>query len=477
MFDRKNPRIIWVAPGTSEGEGTWEQPYTTIARAIERVQPGYTIVLKSGHYTGDQTIEVSGTVEMPIQITGDEDAVAEIREGCWYFYDTSDLIIANLTFRDAPYGAVSVIGLCERNRYEQLQFVNCGTSKKSAITFYFGGSGGNCNVVENCVFDHMAVEPGTPAGQDVSVGLMISEGDREGGALIRHHIVRRNRFVNYGYGILVGTGDHDGTQHGHTIEYNRIEHCGTEGVLVKCGDTQVRGNVVRNCLRNSIAVTSGTCSVIEDNRIIDCAAGIQVHGPGHTIANNCIIRTGGEALRACGAAGDAQAATNLFIENNTIVGCSAGAAEAAGIRIDRGTTCIIQRNLVHGPGKPYLFVNNAGGTGESSCVIADNIIAGGGTLLDGFAGSEVTFCDAGSDNYENDSGYGAHGWMLRPEGIDPNLDDADDEGEYREASVLINDKGELILPGDEDGEALYSSYEQLNSLLLGDEDEEDSQEE
>lgn len=334
---------------------------SSIKEALDRVQPGNTIILKSGSYTGDVTVQVSGSARAPIRILPDDDASVEIYNSCWFFYDTSDLVVSGLTFRNAPYGAISIIGECKRNRFDSLQFLDCGSRKEASCTMFFGGTGGEFNVVDNCRFQRSTDNVTSP--ENASIGLMISQGDSDDSKRLRNCIFRRNHFINYGYGIMVGSSDSSASQYGHVVEYNTIENCFSGGIVVKCGDTQIRGNLVMNCPGKSITVLAGTGSMIESNRILDCGSGIAVNGPGHTISNNCLIRCGKEAVRVCAKSNEnSSPASSLFIESNTFIECGSAPTEVkprvAGITIEPGTTCAIRRNLIYGNGEAFHIVKS-----------------------------------------------------------------------------------------------------------------------
>jgi hypothetical protein len=438
MFDRNDPSILWVANADRDGgQGTFESPFSSPERALAVAQPGRTVVLRPGVYDRSVTFEISGSPHKPVVVAAEDPFSVEVRGVCWFFYDVCDCIVTGLTFKDAPMGALAMIGACSRNRLDNIRFINCGASEKSSCALFFGGSGGSCNVVENCRFEHEPAAPRCerPAGV-MSVGLMVSEGDSDHGAPITDHVFRRNAFINCDYGICIGAGDAPDGQYGHIVEYNTIVNPGIEGILVKCGDTQVRGNLVQGSPRNSISIAAGKNSVIEANRIIDCASGIGVSGDGHTVSNNCLIRCRAHAVDARGPSegGKVPAATNLFIEDNTCIACgtppNGGAADApariAGIRIDPGASCIIRHNLFFGPGVPY--VSGGGGAGV---LVKDNAAAGGCETRPGVAAAEVAFKEPARDDYTNDSGFGASGWMLRPEAIDPRIDEIDEKDDYR----------------------------------------------
>jgi hypothetical protein len=443
MFDTNDPSIVWVSPSASggAGDGTFEIPFDSITKALGVVRPGQTIVLKSGAYADSVNFEISGTIHQPIRITADAGAKVEVVKACWFFYDASDLIVSGITFVDAPFGAISVIGSCERNRFENLKFINCGTSAGTSCTLYFGGSGGSCNVVENCLFEHAARRAASGRAKEAlpgtgSIGLMVAEGDADHGAPIKDHVYRRNRFVNYDYGILIGTNDSSTGFYGHIVEYNTVENCAVEGILVKCGDSQVKGNLVRRCDSNSIDIAAGKGSVVSDNRVADCGNGIRVNGADHTVTNNCVVRCGGPGLWAGGPLSGVgvvrAAAINLFIENNTFVDC--------GLRIDPGTTCIIRRNLIAGAGMSLKVIDPPaygketlpadGRLKPSQWMAVDNIVSDAVSTIEGMSRADVVFPGRDGDDFTNDSGYGARGWILKPEAFDPDLDEAAEAEKY-----------------------------------------------
>ncbi|HEX7511381.1 MAG TPA: hypothetical protein VF335_08780, partial [Chitinivibrionales bacterium] len=191
---------IWVssAPNGSE-EGSYEQPYSSIANAVEKALPGQTVVLKAGNYSGDVTIEHGGTMEKPLRIMAEKGAVVQCVGACWYFYDVTDIICSGILFKESPGMAIAVMGKCERNRFELLQFMDCSLTKENACTFFFGGSGQFCNIVESCdFFQSGAKRQSSKIQPSLSIGIMIAEGDFQQGEPNRDCIVSKNRFSGYG---------------------------------------------------------------------------------------------------------------------------------------------------------------------------------------------------------------------------------------------------------------------------------------
>ena len=477
MIARNDQKFVWVTPGEDvSGEGSYANPFRSVSKAVECAMPGQTVVLKRGLYQGDVTIQKSGLIDKPLRIIAEKDAEVICSEACWYLYDVSDIILSGLVFRDSPGIALSVVGKCLRNRFEFLSFVNCGTAGKESCTLFLGGSGQACNVVESCCFERAADAP-EEHSPNVSIGLLISEGDYQEGEANCDCIITKNRFVNYGYGILVGSQDSTTGEYGHQVTYNTLENCSAEGIMVKCGDTLVKGNKVKNCAQHAISVVAGKSSIVEENRIIRCGSGIRVTGKGHTVANNCIASCQKEAINILlKSSQDAAPALNIIIEQNTCVNWGGGSHprdKQGGVVIGPGASCILRKNLFHGPGKPYSVPDTGQRKrgkksligGAVGCLIADNISSGGCEALDGCARNEISFESVSHDNYDNASGYGASGWWLKHGPIDikelPGEDDAepvhvdDVSSAAEEGGPSLDDEA----PDDlEEGEAIFRSF-------------------
>ncbi|HUI91199.1 MAG TPA: right-handed parallel beta-helix repeat-containing protein [Chitinivibrionales bacterium] len=421
-YPKDDPKYLWVIPSDeNDGQGTFDRPFGRIAAALAKVKPGQVIVLKAGTYPGDVTVERSGIFDKPIYLVADKSAAVVVAAACWYFYDACDFIVSGITFKDSPLGSLALTGACERNRFEHLSFIDCGSRQKASCTMFFGGAGASCNMVEFCNFERSLQLSGNAGKKpdDIVVGLMISEGDSREGQPITNHVVRRNRFTNYDYGVLIGAEDATARQYGHIISFNTIENCGREGIMVKCGDTQVKGNVLTRCLCHSISVVTGEGSVVEDNRIVDCGIGIRVAGKGHTVVNNCIVRSSNEAICVMEKNGaDGVASQNIFIEQNTCALWSQKAQPSLpAISIASGSSAIIKKNLFWGAGDPYRFTG--AGNNKEKHLIFDNISTYGSTAPDGVTAGRFKLGSQEQDNFDNDSGYGASGWMCRPEPYDP----------------------------------------------------------
>jgi len=431
-FDQDDPEILWVNADAPDAgcSGAYDNPFSTLETALDRVHPGQTIVLMRGEYVGDCNIQKSGTISNPIKIYVEEPGSVIISRASWFFYDTSDLIVSGFSFVNSPAGALSLIGACSRNRFDQLRFIDCGNRGETACTFYMGGAGGGCNIVEECTFEN-SIAPHV-AGKKATVALMVAHGDLENSRLITDNIIRRNTVTNYDYGIIAGSDGAQAARCGNVIEYNTLTNCSKEGILVKTGDTTVKGNKLSSCPMHAISIQSDLDCTIEDNRIEQAGTGIQIFGSGHTVTNNCLVACTATGIILRGVTdADTKPAKNCFVEHNTFVNCSGKAAgEVAGIIIDTGTTGIFQHNLIAGHGKPYAIHQAAGAHSTPDTaptpthfIVKDNSVMAGCEPLEGTKTIDVPFSNADKGDYTIEGAVGASGWVVTPEGFDPHIDD------------------------------------------------------
>ena len=72
----QTPNVIYLSPdGDDENPGTEDEPMTTVQQALVEVEPGDTIHLQPGEYTGKLATVKPGEPDNPITITGSKDAV------------------------------------------------------------------------------------------------------------------------------------------------------------------------------------------------------------------------------------------------------------------------------------------------------------------------------------------------------------------------------------------------------------------
>lgn len=444
-----------------DGSGSHDDPFSTVSEALAQAGPGERIILLAGRYVEKCTVEISGTIDSPIRIGAEPGAIVEIVESCWYFYGTSDLIVENLVFRDAPVGAISLVGTCNRNIFRNLTFDQCGTKNVASCTLFFGGSGCQCNVVADSRFIRN-IPGNTPAATsqaEATIALMIAEGDAGGNEANLNHVVRNNFFSGYDYGIMLGSSDINIGNYGHVVSGNTIEKCAVEGLLVKCGDTRINNNLVLNCPKGSVTVLCGEESMIEDNRIVDSGRGLVILGCGHTVRNNCFVRCQGEAVHVSAGFRDGLVnATNILIERNTCIDCGDGPNgqdRVAGARIDKETSCIVLENLFDGEGLPYSA------TLDRNVQISKNRTSGRCAPLAGCDFSPTQYVDRGADNFTNESGFGASGWVLTslPPVAAEELTLSRDEFEAAEEARLAAEQSDEDTVADSHSSAIRSFFQ------------------
>jgi hypothetical protein len=446
VYSREDPSIIWIAPdGSGKGRGSYDDPYTDATYGIGKAEPGSTVVFKAGRYFGDVTVQSGGSLQLPLSITVERAGDTVFDCGSWYLYDSSDLILSGFVFANTINSSLSVIGACERNCFRYLRFDGYAVLKDAGCNIFFGGSGSRCNVVEDCEFDagpdvrHSVKKP-------VSIGILVSEGDTEDTDMLnRDYLFRRNIFSGYDCGILLGSRGIDGKQCGHIVEGNVFTGCAADGVRVKCGDVILRGNVFSACANSAVSVLMGYGSFVTDNRIEDCATGIRVLGAGHTIRNNCILRSSHQSVHVSLPEDEGIApASNIIIENNTCVHGISPDVGPIGVRIDTGTSCVIRGNIFSGRGMSWE-VFGTGDASKTSIYSGDNISAGACAPAQGCVAGAAGFINEKAGNYENASWHGAHGWMARG----TEMENAADESErYASAVSAATDNGGME-PGQE----------------------------
>lgn len=465
-YNYDDPNILWIHPDAPDAgcSGAYDNPFSSIESALERVKPGQTIVLMEGEYVGSCNIEKSGTPHHPIRICGEHPEKTVISEACWFFYDTSDLIVSDLTFINAPFGAVSLIGNCSRNRFDSLRFINCGNRGSTGCTFYMGGAGGGCNVVEACHFEHSVVSSVSDASlRNARVALMLAQGDMEHNNPILDNVIQQNTIINYDYGIIAGSDESHSVRCSHIIEYNIINNCSREGICVKSGDITVKGNLITGTCTTGITVASPLDCTVENNRIIRTVTGISLCGEGHTVSNNCIINCTASGIHI----NDTTVLTskNCFIEHNTIVDCgnasTASTPAGAGIVIAAGTSGILQYNLFSGRSKPYAIITPpAADKGElnmeTDFVIKDNGIVGNGNIPEGTCVVTAQFSDAINNNYTLDSDYGASGSVVLPEGCTAASDECSTSAVDWTPTMESDENDAPPLPENHDPATLFS---------------------
>lgn len=285
-MNRNSVKDIFVSESYhGESNGSEEAPFRSITKALEVAGPGSRILLNEGIYSESVSIQMSGTLSDPIKIEAQKDKNV-IVTASWFIYDSSDIIISGIKFKDITSQALSIIGTCERNSINNIIFENCGTSDKTPCTLFIGGSGSNCNVIEKCDFSNN--------NSDKTIGIIISEGNSDEEALPNSNIIiRENMFTGFDTAMIIGTREDETVNglYGHIIEGNKISDCKSEGIRLRGGDITIKDNLIKKCGSCGINIKSGIEQTISHNRFDSCKTAISLESDDILIRQNAFINS------------------------------------------------------------------------------------------------------------------------------------------------------------------------------------------
>ncbi len=382
--------------------GSEEAPFNSITKALELAGPGSRIVLKEGIYSESISIQTSGTISEPIKIEAHKGECPEITSS-WFIYDSSDIIISGIKFKNISSQALSIIGLCERNSFKDLTFENCGTDSKTPCTLFIGGSGSNCNVIEKCSFLNSASAK--------AIGIIISEGNSDDEARPNSNIIiRENNFKGFDTALIVGTRDEEDINglYGHIIEGNKITDCKSEGIRLRGGDISIKDNLIKNCGKYGITIKSGVEQTISFNRLEECKTAISIESDDILIRENIIINSESNAIEINKIKNKPKG--SVAINHNTFVQNTKN--NNACIFLSENRPLIARKNL--------LF--------NTDNIINDEMTDKHSFLEKNYCNIESSTnnycpflqfegCDTENGNYSTESGIGASGWQVEGEQI------------------------------------------------------------
>ena len=435
---------IFVSPLAQEhGNGSREYPFSSIEEALSLVGAGSSVVLLNGTYSETVSIQISGELTNPIKIRAEKLGGAVVTSN-WFLYDSSDIIISGIIFRDIPSQAISVIGNCERNSFYELTFLNCGTSEKKPCTIFFGGSGAYCIVVEKCLFDNRSSKKSKN-----SIAIIVTEGDtEEQNRANKNFLIRENRFLNYGTTISLGTRDESvsNENYSHIIESNRIEKCFEPAIKVRCNGSIIRDNLIKNCQKSAVDIICGSEQEISSNRIENCVNSIELQKSDVTISQNCFIKNIKSDICIIEKIDNRQGAISII--NNTFVSNNNGSVS---IVTPKKVPIVVTENI---------FSYSKDIFHKSKKIATTHFV---NNIMD----PKILFEDISVGNYSTDKNEGAVGWAVLGEDI-PIV-----KKELVELSLPLKngDKVESLIK-EVDGRELYS-----RSFFINQEDNMESDEE
>jgi hypothetical protein len=122
----KATHMVYVTPNsTSDGDGSYSNPYSSVKRALRHNQQGLAVVLRSGSYTNeDKSLlnSLKGSQEAPLILMGyPGESVILIGQSEWVLKNSEHVVLINLTFKP---GATEFNGLVF-NESENIQVFDC----------------------------------------------------------------------------------------------------------------------------------------------------------------------------------------------------------------------------------------------------------------------------------------------------------------------------------------------------------------
>jgi len=383
VIDKLSQKNIWVNPcAKDDGDGSFDFPYSKIQTAINEVSAGFTIVLLPGIYEENLTIrDLCGLPETPITIAAlNRNGETVVSNAEWYFYSVKDFVIKGITFKKTLGSAISMVGESHRNSIKDCAFDECGETSECAV--FFGGSGGDCNVVENCKFS-------APQSSKNHIAVMISQNvDLEDDLIVcsKNVSVRFCGFENCITAIVAGSGDDVSFIPGaHEICDNLFENC-QNAIKLKTGAARICGNIFRS---NETAINhiSGFENEIFENRFENCRNAV-ICGEDATISGNLFVDSN---ISAKGKS--AKNSLSVLICENTFVSSEKELAKVVICQED--LPLFITKNIFYGCK-----------TGENKNFSTKDNICNFAEKIDGFTFEKIEFYNRSDGDFSTNSNYG-----------------------------------------------------------------------
>ncbi|MGD8240162.1 MAG: polysaccharide lyase 6 family protein, partial [Armatimonadota bacterium] len=296
-----------------------------LARAVERAQPGDSIIVTAGRYA-DWTMSLScrGTAEQPIVLRPDAPGAVTFTGKTSLQLRGHHVVVRGFTFDGCVLpGKIVLFQQATHCRVTECRFLNSNSGSGSAVVTFNDGADDNrldyceiINTVGRCVqvrVGNYAVEHGPPSRNRIDHNLFQDVPPKGS---------------NGRETIQIGSNQRD---YGHLepqtlVEHNLFLRCDGEGEIIsnKSSRNTYRHNLFRDC-RGALVMRGGHYCLIEANRFEGCDGGIRLHGTHHRVVHNVVVDPRGTGIRlAYGATveqgGIYQATADCFIAHNTVVG-------------------------------------------------------------------------------------------------------------------------------------------------------------
>lgn len=307
-------RIIHVAAGAPNGDGSKAAPFGDIAQALEHVYPGDTVLVGPGEYAPERIVVTrSGAPGAPVTLRSEILHEAKIRDTEVFLEHCSHVRLEGFDFSGTGVrqfiNAGSLMRHCEivNNVFTRTE----GHGRAILIT----GPAARHNLVEgNRIAMHSTSEC---RGSGCCEGIQIVCQRQN-----RHQVIRGNHITGCYYGIQTGGGSYPTAPPGYNlIEDNLFYANRVDGIHTKSTDDLIRNNIFFRNGSAGISTREGARNVIIGNWILENSSGLRLHSPSHFIINNIIAGNRAAGIRAFAVRlPHYEPAMELWIAHNTIAG-------------------------------------------------------------------------------------------------------------------------------------------------------------
>jgi len=330
-----------------------------LSTAVAQAQPGDRITVADGVYRSPIRVTRSGTASAPIVISAQNVGRAEVTaDNAFQLAGVSNVVIEGFTFNqnaglDVPPSAKAI--------------------RVTRNTFQSGKAGSYLNVsADNAEVDHNTFQNKKNAGVYLQVNGPGAH-DMAKNVRIHHNYFFNHQFkgANGGESIRLGLS---GRQHGQAralVEFNLFEKADgdSEALSVKSSNNIIRHNTFRDS-RGTLSLRHGSGTLVDGNFILGGTSGIRFFGNNHTVINNVVQGSAGQALEVGGGEvrDDKDSGRNHEAADHCVVAFNTLQSNRAGM-------------VVYG-NKPFP---------PSDITLADNILVGTGTLIRPNKATGLTF--------------------------------------------------------------------------------------
>ncbi|MET8845625.1 polysaccharide lyase 6 family protein [Amycolatopsis sp. NPDC004625] len=383
--------VVVPGPAASAAQ-TRVTSLSSLQSAMDKANPGDTIVLADGSYSAGSTLSIkrSGSSSAPVTIAAEHTGKATITGSKTFSFagGVHNVVLQGFRFRGSA--SLSVPAGASHNRLSRNDFQLTGDGNWVSVN-------GDDTEVDHNVFQNRT-------SQGVFLQILGPSDAMAQNVHVHHNYFYNHQFsgANGGESIRLGLSNHQSYSAHAVVENNLFEKADgdIEAISVKSSDNVIRYNTIRDS-KGYIVLRHGNRSTVEGNLLFD--SGIRFHGNDHKIVANYVANSGGRAI-VFGSGDEADSGPTSKLHD----------------RPDRDT---VAYNTVIGSSS---VIDGDGGTFKpKDCVVADNIVKGtSGTLVTLPSGSTV--------KYEGNITFGATAGVPS-RNVDPKLV-KDAAGLYRLAS-------------------------------------------